>query len=176
MDSQAVVSRFRAEWQALALMDHPHIAKVLDAGTTPTGRPYFVLELVKGVPITEYCDSCQLTIRERLKVFVDVCRAIQHAHDRGIIHRDVKPSNVLITMQDGRAAASNHRFWSGQGHWSGATVRTDADHWVYQNDGHSNVHEPGAGRAQSDGRGRSQRRIFPRCAALSTSHRRPAAV
>ena len=97
-----VVARFEAERQALALMDHTNIAKVFDAGTTDTGRPYFVMELVHGVPITKYCDDNQLTPRERLELFVPVCQAIQHAHQKGIIHRDIKPSNVLVTMYDGK--------------------------------------------------------------------------
>ena len=102
MDSAQVIARFEAERQALAMMDHPNIAKVLDAGTTDTGRPYFVMELVKGVPITEYCDRNQLSPKERLELFVPVCQAIQHAHQKGIIHRDVKPSNVLVTLYDGK--------------------------------------------------------------------------
>jgi serine/threonine protein kinase/cytochrome c-type biogenesis protein CcmH/NrfG len=101
MDSKQVIARFEAERQALALMDHPHIAKVLDAGQTGSGRPYFVMDLVKGLPITEYCDQSQLRPRERLELFVHVCRAVQHAHQKGIIHRDIKPSNVLVTVQDG---------------------------------------------------------------------------
>jgi len=105
MDTGQVIARFEAERQALALMDHQHIAKVLDAGTTDTGRPYFVIELVKGVPITEYCDRNQLTPRERLELFVPVCQAIQHAHQKGIIHRDVKPSNVLVALYDGKPVA-----------------------------------------------------------------------
>jgi serine/threonine protein kinase len=105
MDSAQVIPRFEAERQALALMDHPHIAKVLDAGATDSGRPYFVMELVKGIPITEYCDKNQLAPRERLELFVTVCQAIQHAHQKGIIHRDVKPSNVLVTSHDGKPAA-----------------------------------------------------------------------
>ena len=102
MDSAQVIARFEAERQALAMMDHPNIARVLDAGATDTGRPYFVMELVKGVPITEYCDRNRLTPRERLELFVPVCRAIQHAHQKGIIHRDIKPSNVLVTLYDGQ--------------------------------------------------------------------------
>jgi serine/threonine protein kinase/Tfp pilus assembly protein PilF len=102
MDTRQVIARFEAERQALALMDHPNIAKVYDAGTTEAGRPYFVMELVRGIPITEYCDLQQLTPRERLALFVTLCHAIQHAHQKGVIHRDVKPTNVLVTEHDGR--------------------------------------------------------------------------
>ena len=101
MDTRQVIARFEAERQALALMDHPNIAKVHDAGATTNGRPYFVMELVHGVPITEFCDRGKLAIRERLELFVLVCRAVQHAHQKGIIHRDLKPSNILVTLQDG---------------------------------------------------------------------------
>jgi serine/threonine protein kinase/Flp pilus assembly protein TadD len=100
MDSRQVIARFEAERQALAMMDHQNIAKVFDAGTTQTGRPFFVMELVHGVPITQFCDDNQLTPRERLALFVPVCQAIQHAHQKGIIHRDIKPSNVLVTLYD----------------------------------------------------------------------------
>jgi serine/threonine protein kinase len=105
MDTKQVIARFEAERQALALMDHPNIARVLDAGATESGRPYFVMELVRGIPITEYCDRNQHTPRERLELFVTVCNAIQHAHQKGIIHRDVKPSNVLVTSHDGKPVA-----------------------------------------------------------------------
>jgi len=101
MDTKQVVARFEAERQALALMDHPNIAKVLDAGATDTGRPFFVMELVHGVPITEYCDKNRLSTEPRLKLFIAVCQAIQHAHQKGIIHRDIKPSNVMVTLHDG---------------------------------------------------------------------------
>jgi serine/threonine protein kinase/WD40 repeat protein len=102
MDSRQVIARFAAERQALAMMDHVNIARVFDAGATESGRPYFVMELVHGVPITKYCDDNQLTPRERLELFVPVCQAIQHAHQKGIIHRDIKPSNVMITLYDGK--------------------------------------------------------------------------
>jgi eukaryotic-like serine/threonine-protein kinase len=101
MDTKQVVARFEAERQALALMDHANIAKVLDAGATETGRPFFVMELVKGIPITHYCDEQKLATRERLDLFIQVCHAIQHAHQKGIIHRDIKPSNILVTLHDG---------------------------------------------------------------------------
>src|SRR5580704_1127967 len=102
MDTRDVIARFDAERQALALMDHPNIARVLDAGATDSGRPYFVMELVHGIPITDYCNQNQLTPRERVELFVSVCQAVQHAHQKGIIHRDIKPSNVLVTSHDGR--------------------------------------------------------------------------
>lgn len=101
MDTKQVVARFDAERQALAMMDHPNIAKVLDAGATDTGRPYFVMELVRGVPITEYCDKAKLSTRQRLELFIPLCQAIQSAHQKGIIHRDIKPSNVMVTLHDG---------------------------------------------------------------------------
>lgn len=102
MDSAQIVARFEAERQALALMDHPNIAKVLDAGATSTGRPYFVMELVKGVSITKYCDEHRLTPRERLELFLPVCKAVQHAHQKGIVHRDLKPSNIFVARYDGK--------------------------------------------------------------------------
>src|SRR5262245_57783285 len=102
MDSKQVIARFEAERQALALMDHPNIAKVLDGGTTSADRPYFVMDLVKGIPITRYCDEHHLTPRQRLELFIPVCQAVQHAHQKGIIHRDLKPSNVLVALYDGK--------------------------------------------------------------------------
>jgi serine/threonine protein kinase len=101
MDTRQVVARFEAERQVLALMDHPNIAKVLDGGATDTGRPFFVMELVRGIKITDYCDQNNLSTNERLKLFIQVCKAVQHAHQKGIIHRDIKPSNVLVTLHDG---------------------------------------------------------------------------
>src|ERR1051325_5652215 len=101
MDSKEVLVRFEQERQALALMDHPNIAKVLDAGVTPLGRPFFVMELVRGIRITDFCDQNNLTTSQRLDLFIAVCHAIQHAHQKGIIHRDIKPSNILVTLHDG---------------------------------------------------------------------------
>ena len=120
MDTKQVIARFEVERQALAMMDHPNIAKVFDAGATETGRPYFVMELVKGIPITEYCDKNNLSTKDRLDLFMPICHAIQHAHHKGIIHRDIKPSNVMLTLHDGKpvpkvidfgiAKATDHRL------------------------------------------------------------------
>ena len=104
MDSKLVIARFEAERQALALLDYPNIARIFDAGTTEVGRPYFVMEYVKGIPITDYCDQHKLTIDDRLSLFLQICQAVQHAHQKGIIHRDIKPSNILVCLQDDRAA------------------------------------------------------------------------
>ena len=101
MDTRQVIARFEVERQALAMMDHPNIARVLDAGVTESGRPFFVMELVKGVRITEYCDKEKLATTKRLELFIQVCNAVQHAHQKGIIHRDIKPSNMLVTLHDG---------------------------------------------------------------------------
>jgi eukaryotic-like serine/threonine-protein kinase len=105
MDTREVIARFEAERQALALFDHPHIARVLDAGATALGRPFFVMELVRGIPITDYCDRARLGVGERLKLFVQICQAVQHAHQKGVIHRDLKPSNVLVTEHDATPVA-----------------------------------------------------------------------
>jgi serine/threonine protein kinase len=124
MDTRQVIARFEAERQALALMDHPNIAKVLDAGTTDTGRPYFVMELVKGMPITKYCDDRHLTPRARLELFIPVCQAVQHAHQKGIIHRDLKPSNVMIALYDGRPVPKIIDFGVAKATGSKLTERT----------------------------------------------------
>ncbi len=99
MDSREVIARFESERQALAMMDHPNIARVIDAGQTENGRPYFVMELVKGQPITEFCDKNNLSTTERLELFMTICRAVQHAHQKGVIHRDLKPSNIIVTLE-----------------------------------------------------------------------------
>ena len=116
MDTKRVIARFEAERQALAMMEHPNIAHVLNAGQTETGRPYFVMELVTGKRITTYCDENGLSIEERLSLFIQVCHAIQHAHQKGIIHRDIKPSNVLITKHDNAAHPVGDRLRHCQGH------------------------------------------------------------
>ncbi|MCA9056617.1 MAG: protein kinase, partial [Planctomycetaceae bacterium] len=100
MDSRQVIARFESERQALALMDHPLIARVLDAGQTESGRPYFVMELVDGAPITDYCRINECGLAERLRLFIDICQAVQHSHHKGVLHRDLKPSNVLIAVRD----------------------------------------------------------------------------
>ena len=124
MDSRQVIARFEAERQALAVMDHPNVAKILDAGTTHSGRPYFVMELVKGVPVTRYCDEHRLTPRQRLELFLPVCQAVQHAHHKGIIHRDLKPSNVLISIYDGQCVPKVIDFGVAKATGSKLTDRT----------------------------------------------------
>jgi eukaryotic-like serine/threonine-protein kinase len=133
MDTKQVVARFEAERQALAMMDHPNIAKVLDAGSTDTGRPYFVMELVRGIRITDYCDQANLTNKERLDLFIKVCQAIQHAHQKGIIHRDIKPSNILVTLQDGVAVPKVIDFGiakATEGRLTDATVYTQLNQFI----------------------------------------------
>jgi serine/threonine protein kinase len=131
MDSKQVIARFEAERQALALMDHPNIAKVLDAGATDTGRPYFVMELVKGIAITQFCDENRLTTRERLTLFVQVCQAVQHAHQKGIIHRDLKPSNVLVTLHDTVAVPKIIDFGIAKATQQPLTERTLVTHFTH---------------------------------------------
>ena len=142
MDTKAVVARFEAERQVLALLDHPNVAKVFDAGATPEGRPFFVMELVRGIRVTEYCDQSRLTIPERLSLFIQVCHAIQHAHQKGIIHRDIKPSNVLVTMHDGLPLAKVIDFGiakATQGRLFDQTLHTE----VGSVNRHAGVYQPG---------------------------------
>src|SRR5690349_5314542 len=124
MDTKQVIARFEAERQALAMMDHPNIARVHDGGATESSRPYFVMELVRGIPITEYCDRERLSIPERLELFVQVCRAVQHAHQKGIIHRDLKPSNILVTVIDGAAVPKVIDFGVAKATGASLTERT----------------------------------------------------
>ena len=144
MDSRQVIARFEAERQALAMMDHLNIARVLDAGATESGRPYFVMELVHGVPITKYCDDNHLTPRQRLELFVPVCQAIQHAHQKGIIHRDIKPSNVMVTLYDGKPVPKVIDFGVAKATEQQAD-RADPVHAVRHRGRHAGIHEPRAG-------------------------------
>jgi eukaryotic-like serine/threonine-protein kinase len=133
MDTKQVVARFEAERQALAMMDHPNIAKVFDAGSTGTGRPYFVMELVRGIKITEYCDQNNLPTKDRLDLFIKVCQAIQHAHQKGIIHRDIKPSNILVTLHDGVAVPKVIDFGiakATEGRLTDATIYTQLHQFI----------------------------------------------
>ena len=133
MDTRSVMARFEAERQALAMMDHPNIAKVLDAGATETGRPYFVMELVRGIRITDYCDQNQLDTRQRLNLFIQVCHAVQHAHQKGIIHRDIKPSNILVTLHDGVPVPKVIDFGiakATEGRLTGMTVYTELHQFI----------------------------------------------
>ena len=173
MDTRQVVARFEAERQALALMDHPNIAKVHDAGATDSGRPYFVMELVKGIPITDYCDQARLSIPERLDLFVLVCRAVQHAHQKGVIHRDLKPSNILVTLIDGAAVPKVIDF--GVAKATGAQPhRADALHRLRAADRHAAVHEPRAGRAVGRRRRHPQRHLRPGRAPVRAADRHDA--
>ena len=124
MDSRAVITRFEAERQALALMDHPNIARVFDGGTTAGGRPFFVMELVSGTPITRYCDERRLDVRDRLRLLLQVCEAVRHAHLKGIIHRDLKPSNILVAAADGRPTVKVIDFGIAKSIVGGLTERT----------------------------------------------------
>jgi serine/threonine protein kinase/tetratricopeptide (TPR) repeat protein len=133
MDTREVIARFEAERQALALMDHPNIARVLDAGATDTGRPFFVMELVRGIKLTQYCDQNKLAMSQRLELFIKVCQAIQHAHQKGIIHRDIKPSNILVTLHDGVPVPKVIDFGIAkaiEGRLTDATVYTQFHHFV----------------------------------------------
>ncbi len=174
MDSRAVLARFEAERQALALMDHPHIAKVLDAGATPDGRPFFVMELVDGVPLTDYCDARRLPISGRLELFRQVCGAVQHAHQKGVIHRDIKPSNVLVEEHDGVPVAQGHRLRAGQGRRRRPADRPDPVHRPRFGGRHPAVHGPRAGRPGRPGRGHAGRRLRPRGRPVRAADRQPA--
>jgi len=130
MASKAMIARFESERQALALMDHPAIARVFDAGTTAEGSPYFVMEYVPGMPITEYCDHYRLSTRERLELFMRVCEGVQHAHHKAIIHRDLKPTNVLISVQDGKEAIKIIDFGVAKAWRSGSPRKPCSPRWA----------------------------------------------
>ena len=172
-DSKAVLARFEAERQALALMDHPNIAKVLDGGTTDNGRPFFVMELVKGVPITKFCDARKLTPRQRLELFVPVCQAIQHAHQKGIIHRDIKPSNVLIALVRRQAGSQGDRLRRGQGAGAQLTEQTLA-HRFRRLVGTPQYMSPEQATLEQSRHRHAQRHLFAGRAAVRTAGRQPA--
>ncbi len=159
MDTRQVIARFEAERQALALMDHPNIARVLDAGETGSGRPHFVMELVKGVPITDYCDQNRLTTRERLVLFTHVCHAVQHAHHKGIIHRDLKPSNVMVTLHDGVPVVKVIDFGIAKALGQQLTDKTLFTGFA-QMVGTPHVHEPRAGPVERPGHRHAQRHLL----------------
>ena len=173
MDTRQVIARFEAERQALALMDHPNIAKVLDAGATETGRPYFVMELVRGIPITNYCDQERLATQDRLDLFMKVCHAIQHAHQKGIIHRDIKPSNILVTLHDGVPVPKVIDFGIAKAIQQELTEKTIYTQLATVHR-HAGLHEPRAGRDERPRYRHPQRHLQPGRAALRAAHRRHA--
>ena len=170
MDTRQVIARFEAERQALAMMDHANIARVLDAGATESGRPYFVMELVKGVPITKYCDEQHLTPRQRLELFIPVCQAVQHAHQKGIIHRDLKPSNVLVALYDGKPVPKVIDFGVAKATGQQLTEKT-----LFTGFGAIvgtlEYMTPGAGRDQSARHRHAQRHLFAGRAAVRAADR-----
>ena len=170
MDTREVVARFEAERQALALMDHQSIADVLDGGSTPSGRPYFVMELVDGTPITEYCDAARFTTRQRLELFIQVCQAVQHAHLKGVIHRDIKPSNILVTHFDAAPVPKVIDFGIAK-----AVNQQLTDQSLYTqhraDDRHAALHVAGAGRADRPGRGHPNGCVFAGCVAVRATDR-----
>ena len=170
MDTREVIARFEQERQALAMMDHPNIARVLDAGATDHGRPYFVMELVRGVKITDYCDDQELSTAERIELFITVCQAVQHAHQKGIIHRDLKPSNILVTINDGEAVPKVIDFGVAKA-TQGRLSRADDLHGVSADDRHAALHEPRAGGTDLAGYRHAQRHLQPRRVALRVAHR-----
>ena len=174
MDSKQVLARFEAERQALAVMDHPNIAKVFDGGMTEQGRPYFVMEYVKGVPFTEYCDKARLSLKERLNLFIPVCQAVQHAHHKGIVHRDLKPSNILICLYDGKPvpkvidfglAKAMHQSLTDQSIYTGYGIMVGTPLYM----------SPQAARAQQPRRRYSDRYLFTWRRVVRTTRRHHAA-
>jgi serine/threonine protein kinase len=174
MDTHEVITRFKSERQALALMDHPNIARVHDAGATGTGRPYFVMEYIHGVSLTRYCREHGLGLRRRLELFIQVCEGVYHAHQKGVIHRDLKPGNILDRGR-GRAGAQDHRFRRGQGHRA-APRRADLLHAARPGGRHTRVHEPRAGRSRTAGHRHAQRRLLAGRDPLRVDHGRAAEI
>ena len=173
MDSRQVIARFEAERQALALMDHANIARVLEAGTTDAGRPYFVMDLVKGVPITRYCDEHHLTPRQRLELFVPVCQAVQHAHQKGIIHRDLKPSNVLVALYDGKPVPKVIDFGVAKAAGQQLTDKTLVTGFGSDRR-HAGIHVARAGGDQPARHRHAQRHLLAGRAAVRAAGRQPA--
>jgi Protein kinase domain len=170
MDSRQVIARFEAERQALALMDHPNIARVFDGGATTEGRPYFVMELVKGVPITDFCDQNQLPPRDRLNLFVQVCQAVQHAHQKAVIHRDLKPSNVLVSRHDTTPVVKVIDFGVAKALGQGLTDKTLVTGLAQMVGTPLYMSPEQAGMSDLDG-GYTERHLLARGAALRTANR-----
>ena len=167
MYDDAILHRFQAERQSLAIMDHPAIAKVFDAGTTEAGQPYFVMEYVPGLPITEYCDQKKLKIRDRLELFIAVCEGVQHAHQKAIIHRDLKPANILVVEVDGKPMPRIIDFGLAKAVTpQGRAKRFSRKRAVSR---HPRVHEPGASRARRAGYRHANRRLLARRDSLRTA-------
>ena len=171
MDTKTVIARFESERQSLAMMDHPNIARVFDGGSTPEGRPYFVMEFVPGISINRYCDKHELTLQQRLELFMDVCDGVQHAHQKAIIHRDLKPSNILVHERD-NTRREDYRFRSGQGDRDGgANAGANDVHASRRRRGHAGIHESRANELHRR-RGRyPHRRVFARRNFLRVAHR-----
>ena len=170
MDTKQVVARFEAERQALALMSHPNVAKVFEAGMTEQGRPYFAMEYVPGIPLTDYCDQNKLTTRERLELFIPVCQAVQHAHQKGIIHRDLKPGNILVSMFDGKPVPKVIDF----GIAKAANQAADAAHAVHPDrhaDRDARIHVARAGADQRAGCRYADRHLLAGRDSLRAAHR-----
>jgi len=172
MDTREVIARFASERQALALMSHPNIARMLDAGATDQGRPYFVMEYVSGVPITEYCDSRQLGVEERLGLFLGVCAGVQHAHQKGVIHRDLEPSNILVEEEDGRPRPKIIDFGVAKAMNRRLTDLT-MQHPARPHHRNARVHEPRAGRDVAPRRRYPLRHLLPRPVAVRAADRQP---
>ena len=170
MDTESVIARFETERQMLAMMDHPNIAHVLDAGATDDGRPYFVMELVSGTKITDYCDQNRVPVKERLNLFIQVCQAVQHAHQKGIIHRDLKPSNILVALQDGKPVPKVIDFGVAKAIQTNLIAHNVSDGYRAV-DRYAGLYESGTGCVARSGRGHPQRYLQPGRFALRAAKR-----